>query len=178
MKKTSQVAFCGIVCALAVVIMLLTGIFPFAEYALPALAGLVLISIVFEYGFRAAVLGYVVVAVLAGILAPNKEAAVFFITFLGYYPLLKGRLESTVKNRVWEWVWKLVSFNFAVLLAYFLLIVVMGMTELMGEIMLWKYGVAILLLLANAVFVIYDIAITRVIGFYLQRIRPKIRRGM
>ena len=40
MKKSEQVALCGVVAALCTLLMFMTGMFPFSTYALPALAGL------------------------------------------------------------------------------------------------------------------------------------------
>ena len=43
-KKSQQVALGGIATALCIVLMFATGMIPFSYYALPALAGLVLIG--------------------------------------------------------------------------------------------------------------------------------------
>ena len=54
-SKAAKVALCGVVSALSVVLMLMTGIVPIATIALPALAGCLTIAIVAEtnvrYGF-------------------------------------------------------------------------------------------------------------------------------
>ena len=39
MKRSQQVALCGMVAALCTLLLFLTGMFPFSTYALPALAG-------------------------------------------------------------------------------------------------------------------------------------------
>ena len=45
-SKAAKVALCGVVSALSVVLMLMTGIVPIATIALPALAGCLTIAIV------------------------------------------------------------------------------------------------------------------------------------
>ena len=45
-KKSQQVALGGIATALCIVLMFATGMIPFSYYALPALAGLVLGSLI------------------------------------------------------------------------------------------------------------------------------------
>ena len=92
----------GMMAALSIVVMMLTGVVPMAEFALPAIAGLFLVPIVVEIGWGAAWLTYGAVSILSILIAPNKECALYYILFLGCYPLIKSLLE-TRKNRVLEW---------------------------------------------------------------------------
>ena len=48
MKKTNQIALGGMMGALSVVCMLLTGLIPMADFALPAIAGVFLIPVVID----------------------------------------------------------------------------------------------------------------------------------
>ena len=48
MKKSEQVALCGVVAALCTLLMFMTGMFPFSTYALPALAGLLMVTVAVE----------------------------------------------------------------------------------------------------------------------------------
>ena len=172
MKQSFKIAYGGIMSALSLTAMFATGIFPFAEYALPALAGLFLVALVVEFGYRTGVVAYVAVSFLSLMITPNKEAVVLFIAFLGYYQILKGRLES-LKSRIAEWAVKIGWFNFALLLSYYLLIHVMGMTQLLEDAAVVKYGLWFLWVLGNLVFVVYDVALTRVISAFVLTIRPK-----
>lgn len=175
MKHSLRVAYSGIVVAVSLLFLFGATVFPYAEYALPALAGICLVILVIDFGYKNAVVAYVAVSLLAGILVPNKEAVILFIVFLGYYPILKSRLEQ-IKNHMLEWCAKLAIFNFAVLLSYYLMISVLGMTEVLADFEGFKYGIWVIWLLGNAVFVLYDFALTRLISFYLIRIRPKYFR--
>lgn len=169
--KSKKIAFGGIAAAVSIVLMLLTGIFPFAEYSLPALAGVTLVSLVIEFDKRTALIAYVAVAILSFFVAPNKEAAVLFALLFGYYPILKSALEK-IKSRAAEWTVKILIFNLALAAGYFVLIHLMGMTELLPKM---EYAVLALLVIGNAAFVLYDIALSRVIWFYCKNIRPKIK---
>lgn len=169
--KSKKIAFGGIAVAVSIVFMLLTGIFPFAEYSLPALAGATLVSLVIEFDKRTALIAYAAVAILSLFVAPNKEAAVLFALLLGYYPILKSALEK-IKSRAAEWTVKILVFNLALAAGYFVLIHLMGMTELLPKV---EYAVLALLVIGNAAFVLYDIALSRVIWFYCKNIRPKIK---
>lgn len=175
MRQSLKVAYSGIISAISLLFLLGSAIFPYAEYTLPALAGICLVLLVIDCGYKNAVMAYVTVSVLAGILVPNLEAVVLFVAFLGYYPILKGRLEQ-MKNRVWEWCAKFGIFNFAVLLSYYLMVNVLEMTEVMADFEGIQFAVWVIWLLGNIVFFIYDFALTRVISFYIVRIRPVIFR--
>lgn len=174
-KQSVKMAYGGILCGLSIVFLFLTGIFPFADYALPALAGMCLIPLVIDFGYRTAVIAYAAIGVLAALIAPNKQSVVLFIAFLGYYPILKGRLE-TLKSRVLEWAVKLIWFNAAAVLSYYLMVQVLGMSQVMQDFQAFRLGVWGILLIGNVVFVIFDLALTRVISMFIRQIRPKYIR--
>ena len=115
-SKAAKVALCGVVSALSVVLMLMTGIVPIATIALPALAGCLTIAIVAETNVRYGFAVYCVVSVLAILLTPDREAILFYILFFGYYPTLYGLLMRInvslcvcLQNSaclIWRWRWK------------------------------------------------------------------------
>ena len=175
-RKSYSTALGGIVAALAVVLMFFTGLFPFATYALPALAGLLMVVIVIDFDYKWALSVYAVVCILSILLTPDREAAIMFIAFFGYYPIVKSVFEK-FKSRILEWVLKFLVFNVAVIGAYYVIINFLGMPDIMGEINeLGKYGLWIFLGLANITFLIYDIAITKLITLYLKWFKPKFLR--
>ena len=91
--KSRKIAFGGIVAALSLVLMLLTGVLPFGTYALPCFAGILLTSIVIEFGIPWAIGVYVGVSVLSFLLVSDKEAALYYTLILGIYPILKSLFE-------------------------------------------------------------------------------------
>lgn len=183
MKRSTRIAYGGIISALSLVAMFFTGVFPFAEYALPAVSGVFLVVLVIEFGFKAALIAFAAVALLSIVITPNKEAVVLFIAFLGYYPIVKGKIETLRTKAVpWakpvQWVLKFALFNAAAIVSYAFMIYVLGMTEIMEDFAVFKLGIWILLLLGNAVFLIYDIAATRLVSLYIYQIKPKYLRRL
>ena len=87
-SKASLVALGGVVAALSVALMLLT-FFPASSILLPAAAGLLLIAVLYEAGGGLAATIYVAVSLLSLIVAPEKDAALFYIVYFGYYPLIR-----------------------------------------------------------------------------------------
>ena len=173
-KSASSVAFGGIVSALAVLLMFFTGVFPFATYALPALAGLLLVVIVVDHGMKWAWCVYGAISALAVLITPDREAAAMFVLFFGYYPILKSVLER-IRLRVVEYLLKFIIFNVAIVASYLIIINVLGISEILEEFgELGKYGVWIMLGMGNVVFLLYDITITRLISIYTRWLKPKL----
>ena len=98
MNKSIRVAFCGIITALCTVLMFLTGLISIGTYALPAFAGILLIVVVIEMGTGWAWPVYIAVSVLSVLLSGDKEAALLFVLFFGYYPILKAVFEKMQKK--------------------------------------------------------------------------------
>lgn len=172
MKSVKKVALGGMVAALCIVLMMLTGLLPMAEFALPALAGVLLIMLVVEISPKWAFLVYLAVAILSLLLAPSKDSAVFFTAFLGWYPIAKSKLEN-IKKPVLEWVWKVLIFNISIgagLAAAVYMFRLSDYVEILQD-SVWMLVLGWLFL--NAVFVIYDIALTRLITAYIKWFRPK-----
>lgn len=172
MKSVKKVALGGMVAALCIVLMMLTGLLPMAEFALPALAGVLLIMLVVEISPKWAFLVYLSVAILSLLLAPSKDSAVFFTAFLGWYPIAKSKLEN-IKKPVLEWVWKVLIFNISIgagLAAAVYMFRLSDYVEILQD-SVWMLVLGWLFL--NAIFVIYDIALTRLITAYIKWFRPK-----
>ncbi len=94
MSRTIRLAFCGVITALCTVTMFLTGLISIGTYALPAFAGILLIVVVVELGVGWAWPVYLASSVLSLLLAGDKEAAMLFVVFFGYYPILKAQIEG------------------------------------------------------------------------------------
>ncbi len=128
--------------------------------------------LVIELNKKLALLSYIASSLLI-LLFAEPEAMLMYIGFLGYYPIIKALIEK-IGRAVPEWIIKLLVFNTAVLLIYFIFAKAIGIpTEDYG--ILGKYGVYILLFLGNIVFAVYDFAISKMAIFYLNVIRPKIK---
>ena len=117
---------------------------------------------------------YAAVAILGIFLVPDKEVAVMYLAFFGYYPILKSLIESKC-SRVIEWVLKLASFLSTIVISYFLMIKFMGVT--IDEFDTWgKWAIPILLGMGTFAFVIYDMALTRLVLLYNLKWRKYFRK--
>ena len=147
-----NMALGGVLAALACVIMCLGGLIPVATYVCPMLCALLLQAVFRLCGRRTAWAWYGVVAILSVLLGPDKEAAAV-IVFLGYYPILKPKMDTLRLG----WLWKLLLFNVAGCIMYALLILVFGMAQLAAEFReLGGIMLAVMLVLANVTFFLLD----------------------
>lgn len=128
MKNAKPMALGGVTAALAVVIMCVGTLIPVATYMVPMLLCLFLGYLRPMLGGKYAFCWYLTVAVLGVLLAPDKEAAALFL-FLGHYPIVKPKLDKKPLSLLW----KLLLFNAAILLMYWLLMQVFGMAALREE---------------------------------------------
>ncbi len=171
MKKSKRVALCGMMTALSLVIMLM-AYFPYLTYALPALAGLLFAIVMVEINAKWALGSYITTAILALLLC-EKEAAVLFVAFFGYYPVIKAFLER-IPSRIVEYVSKFALFNVAVVVAYLVIIYVFSIPiENMGQ--FGQYTLLILLGMGNVVFIIYDYALSTAYQEYMMKLHSKVR---
>lgn len=153
-KRTpaGAVALGGVLAALAVVIMAMGTLIPVATYVCPMLCILLLQVILKTCSSRIAWAWYGAVSVLSLLLAPDKEAAIVFV-FLGYYPIVKPRLDRSRG----KWLWKGLLFNGAVLAAYWVLLRLLGMEALAEEFQeLGSVMCVVLLVLGNLTFFLLD----------------------
>ena len=168
-------ALTGMLCALAVVIMMLGGVIPLATFCCPALAGLMLVPVFVECGEKLSWCAYAAIAVLSLILCPDKEAALLF-AFIGYYPILRWRLDQ-LRSRLIRVVAKLGVFNLAVLAMYALSILVLQMDQILREYQ--EMGLALTiacLLIGNITLLLYDRLIAIMTALYVNRLRGRLMK--
>lgn len=142
----------GILAALAVVIMSMGTLIPVATYVCPMLCAILLQLILKTCGKKIAWGWYGAVSILSLLMAPDKEAAAVFLA-LGYYPIVKPKLDS----RKGKWLWKLLFFNAVILLTYWLLMHLFGFDQLAAEFgEMGLFLTAVMLVLGNVTFFLLD----------------------
>ena len=151
-SNTRKIALGGILSAVSIVIMCLVGLVPIATYVCPVLCAILQSIVLCFCGRRIAWAWYGVVAILSLLLGPDKEAAAIFV-FLGYYPILKPRIDKLPA----KWLYKAILFNITVLMMYWLLIHLMGMAQLAEEFSALGIAMTVVqLVLGNVVFFLLD----------------------
>ena len=155
--NAKQIALGGVLAALAVVIMCLGGLIPIATFVCPMICMVMLQLICRLCGKRIGWAWYGCVAILSVLLGPDKEAAAVFV-FLGYYPIIKPKMDRIKPS----WLWKGVYFNAVILLLYQILIRLFGMDQLATEYRdLGTVLTAVMLAIGNLCFFLLDRVLAR-----------------
>lgn len=166
MKRIGSVALCGILCAAAMVIMLLGSLISALDLSAAVAAGLTVAVAVIECGMGWAAGLYTATSVLSLVLLPAKTPGLFYAIIGGIYPIIKAYIER-IKNTAVQWAVKLVGFN-----VFFTVLIWVGRSVLF-PIFAFKWYVY---LLGNAAFVLYDIAFSRMAMLYVKKIRRRISK--
>ncbi len=176
-KKVSyKVSLGGIVSALCLVLMFLTAVFPPLNITLPLFAGMLMTVVAIEVSSSWAWVTYATVAILSFFITPDKEAAIFFTIFFGFYPILKDTLEK-IKSKILKWLLKFVVFNIAIVIIYQLTVKLLGTVDLIEEFGFMKqFMLPGLIIMFNGIFILYDITLSMVKTAYLKWFRPTFLR--
>lgn len=162
-KETKALALAAMLAAAELVLLLLASVVPTGRLALTAIAGTINIVTLLECGKRYTLLVYIAVSALSAILLPLKLLAVLYIAFFGYYPLVKSLLERLGKLRL-EWLLKVLILLFALTIT-----VLLYRYGFAGGITLFDNALWLVYAGSLVVFVIYDLALTRLVEYYLNR---------
>ena len=166
--------------ALSVVILIPSAVQVFV-YTLPAMAGMLTMLAVVEIDKKWAIGSYVATSLIGLLFVANKEAVVYYVAFFGYYPVVKALLESKMPRGV-EYVLKFLVFNVSIILSGVALVKVFGMpyNDLLGidgeSAFFTKYALPIMLGMGNVVFVLYDVALTRLLTAYVLVWQKRFRK--
>ncbi len=169
-----KVALGGVIAALSLLLMLVAGVTTSLVYAIPMITGAFLMVLVIEFGAGFAGLEYLAISIISMLLLGNKEAAIMYVAFFGYYPIIKSFIEKHSKKFI-GWIIKYAIFNVSMIVAYFVVSKIFMITfdDLEG---FGKFAMPVLLFVGNILFVLYDIMLTRLVTIYLYRWQKYIKR--
>ncbi len=168
LQKTRRLTLASLLSALGVVLLAVGAWIEVLDISMAVIASLCVILAVIELGAWYPLLVYSVISLLSLLLLPVKTPALFFLLFFGYYPILKAPLERALK-RFPCWIIKILIFN-AVLIPLSLLAVHLFTAELALPSHWYLF-----LPLGTPVFMLYDVALTRLITLYLCRLRSRFK---
>ena len=177
MRKTEsqKIALCGMLGALSVVLLLIGSALQIGTYAAPMLAAFLLIPVLEGYGPRYALTLYATVSILAVLFVPETELAFFYVLVMGYYPVLRVKL-NTIKSRWVRWIIKFAVFNAATVLVYLLLFALLGpavLDELLAD---GTAMLAALLAAGNLSFWLCDRALAALTRYYHLVVKPRLKK--
>ena len=156
--------------ALGTVILYLGSFIEVLDISVAVLASLLSMVIVIEYGGSAPWPIFGVTSILSLLLLPNKLPAVMYVIFFGYYPIVKQKIEK-LKVKPLVFAIKCVVFVAATLL----LVLILNLFTAELDIPYGKLYMVAFVLLTSLTLVLYDIALTRIISYYIFRLRHRFK---
>ncbi|MGN1482016.1 hypothetical protein [Porcipelethomonas sp.] len=169
-----KVALGGVISSLCLLAMFMAGVAPFLYLTLPMIAGALISIMVVEVNTSWAFLTYAAVSLLSIFVTYDKESALIFILFFGHYPIIKHKIEK-IHFKPLKFSVKIVIFNICIVLYYQLTLRLLGIEDYADDFAsLGKYGIYILWILSNFIFVVYDYALSGCIDMYIKYLKPKI----
>ncbi len=181
-KKTKYMTLSAVLAAMGVVLLSIGGVVEVLDLSMAALASFFCIFAVIELGGGYPWMIYAVTGILSVILMPQSLGGWIYILFFGYYPIVKEKLERLA--RALSTALKFVVFNVAIticaLISYFLFfgeleLLLNEFATLFGGIEIGGWLVLAIYAILNFVFIVYDIALTKLITLYLIRFRKKFK---
>ena len=170
-RKTSfdkKIVVAGVLAALSVIILYLGCAIEVLDLTMSAIVSLLVVVIVIEMGYKYAWMTYIATAILSILLLPQKSPAIFYACFMGFYPIIKSYLER-INSALVRWIIKLVVGNAALALMFILMSLFLPDEFEGGWLMLVTY------LLGIIAFLMYDVALSKLITLYFVRIRDRIK---
>lgn len=169
-------AYCGIVAALCVALMLLGAVIPIAMFIAPAVAGFLIATVCVECGLQMALTAYAAVSLLALLFVPDKEVALIFTVLLGYYPLVKPKFEH-IRPALLRGLCKLLLCNGGILLMYGLVLLLIPGGSISQEMRTTALAVSLTTLaMGNVAFLLYDRALHNMLQVYRILWQPRLHK--
>lgn len=170
-NKTKTITVCAMLAALSVVVLYLGSFIDVLDASMAVIASVMSVIAVIEFGRSASWSIYAVTSVLSLVLLPNKSPAVMYAAFFGFYPILKEVFER--RSKLVSWILKEITFNVALVISFLIIRFVIFIGTPSIPFMMYVFG----LILLEAIFVLYDVAMTRLISLYIFNLRKRLRIG-
>lgn len=152
MKKTGKTALAGMLTALSVTLLYVGGALWALAYTMPLVCSILLVPAIDLADKRTAARIYIATAFIALFLVPEKETALLYSSFFGYYPLLRENWQRC--RPTWlRALGKLILFNITMLFSQLMLIYVFGIPF---ENFLGKWGMVLFVISLNLLFLLFD----------------------
>ena len=175
---------CAVFCALSVVMLAIGTVLAIIDVTAAVLAAVIILLLYLCYGARYALLSYTVTSVLGAVLMPQSLAVWSYVGLMGYYPVLKRRLDRL--PRLLGWIVKLLLF--AVVMGLCLLgfhFLVFGGEGSLRDTFLRLYGEEesgtplmawSLLGLSLLTYILFDLLLDRLLILYELRFRRRVEK--
>ncbi len=162
--KSKKTAYLGVLLGLNQIFIILSSVLETNTMILMMAAALLVGVSIVEFGTKSGIAFYAASCVLGFVLTFNKVEILTYILFFGLYSIIKHFIESKIENKAIQYSIKIISFNILLIVLYFAAKMFISI-----RVAWW------MILIAEALFIVYDYAFTMFINYYIDLIRPKLK---
>ena len=163
-SSTRCITLCALFTALGSVMVYASDFIPSGVLALLAVAGLFTTAARIHCGLKYSVITFAATAILSAFIVSDKNNVIMYAAFFGYYPILKSLFEKQ-ESPVVRWTLKFVLLNIVLAVLYYF-----AREFFMYDIPDVSFAVLLAFGFFNVAFLLFDILLTRLIAYYMQRI--------
>lgn len=168
-----RIALGGILTALCVLLNYVAAFMPSGKLGIYVLSSLAIAAAIVELDIKGATTVYAASAILIFLLSGNINTLLLFTLFFGIYPIVKYYAEKQRRASV-EMLIKYIGFNVLAVLGYFVYWMIFGISPVSLNI-LSPWMIAGVILGAEVIFLIYDYVLSRLIRYYINRIKTGLK---
>jgi hypothetical protein len=172
-KRTAhRVSLTAMFASMSLVFLYLASVLPTMRIVAYFLSSVFVMGLVLEEEIGLSFLMFAVVSLLSMLLMPNILRVVPYVLFFGHYGIGKYYIQTRVKDKVVRYILKLLYYNVALVLMYLLAREVIEQDLLDIGIAFW-----LVIIIAEAAFVLYDYLFTKVTAYYFNNIRRLLMKN-
>lgn len=169
-NRSRIVALSGLLTALTVVFLYLGNLIPPGRTSIIVIASLFTTAAIIESGLTAGAFVFAGSTIISALILPDKTIVLLYALFFGYYPLIKS-LAERMRSKFLKWAVKILVFNVGFTVIWFLF------KSLVFNATYMELQVFIVYPVANIVFILYDLAMTKLISIYIVRLSKFIKKN-
>lgn len=172
MRKSVKAAVAGMSAAVSVALLFMSGFFYVFTYVAPMIVGMLICALKKTFSSSTALCVYLATSILSLILVPDKESALIYILFFGYYPLIKRPIEK-IKHKIFSIILKFAVFNVSLLITELISVFVFNI-PFFEDGVFSATMLALFTILMNIVFVLNDIMLSAFIKIYERKLEKVV----
>lgn len=171
-RSAHRASLTSMFAAMSLIFLYLASILPAGRVLSYFLSSVFVMGLVLEEEIGLAWLMFAVVSALSLLLMPDILRVVPYVLFFGHYGIGKYYIETHVRDKVMGYILKLLYYNAALVLTYLLARGVLEQDVLDIIKPFW-----VVIIAAEAAFVFYDYAFTKVTSYYFNNIRRLLMKS-
>ena len=171
MRTTKKITLCAMIFALGTVMMLLGAIIETLDLTVCAMASLLVVFVYIEIGSYYPWLVWICTTLATALVYSGSLVWIEYFLIFGIYPLVKAYIE-----RLPRWSWLIVKIGYINVMIWAIFCVselLLGIPFFGEDTLALKI---VLYVMINVAFIAYDFFINVMLRFYLEKIRPRIKK--